>query len=265
MTVYRIDGGDWKTGNHLTIEALSDHSNDGIHTIDYYSIDFLGNKEAEQSATVKIETVPPTTDILLDGETPATLVCPDDDPECESGCYNTRVDVSLDATDDVSGVAYTEYDLTGWPYSRYTEPFSIPGGDYFDLITLRYWSVDNAGNAEWPPNEITFCVSNRIAGMIGDEVRILATLKEIVAFRMRKDFVEILPPIKAVKFEWAYADPVAPKWMALGIDHNVYDARGVEWDTTTVPDGDYYIRLTAMEFPLMQVSLIRSLYWITAI
>ena len=249
MTVYRIDGGDWETGNHLTIEAPSDHNNDGIHTIDYYSVDFLGNEEAEQSATVKIETVPPTTDILLDGETPATVVCPDDDPECESGCYNTRVDVSLDTTDDVSGVAYTEYDLTGWPYSRYTEPFSILGGDYFDLITLRYWSVDNAGNAEWPPNEITFCVSNRIAGMIGEEVRILAALKEIVAFRMRKDFVETLPPIKAVKFEWAYADPVAPKWMALGIDHNVYDARGVEWDTTTVPDGDYYIRLTAMEFP----------------
>jgi hypothetical protein len=53
-TRYRLDGGDWETGNSFVVAAPPDHSNDGVHTIDYYSVDFLGNTEGTKSTTVKI-------------------------------------------------------------------------------------------------------------------------------------------------------------------------------------------------------------------
>ncbi|MGA1863757.1 MAG: hypothetical protein ACMUHX_01715, partial [bacterium] len=42
---YRIDGSDWRTGNHFTISY-------GSHTIEYYSEDFLGNVEQSQAKSV---------------------------------------------------------------------------------------------------------------------------------------------------------------------------------------------------------------------
>jgi hypothetical protein len=254
-TRYRIDNGSLRTGRYVTIEAPSDHSNDGIHRIDYYSIDFLGNPEEPKSATVKIDTVLPCTEILLDGELPAmvvcTCLCPDPDCECECperGCYVDSVIVTLNARDDRSGVDYTEYDLTGtgWPYGRYTGPFPVRGGDILDRKTLGYWSRDNASNEEHHKS-VSFCVSNWKAGQMRDEARILAALEDIVAFRMRKDFAETLPPIKLVKFDYAGPYPTEqPKWTTIAVDYNREDGWGVPWDTTKVPDGDYYIRMTAM-------------------
>ena len=264
-TRYRVDNGRWRTGNHVTIEAPSDHSNDGIHRIDYYSIDFLGNKEAEKNATIGIDTyIPPAaTRVLLDGEPPAmilcTCICPIDEPECECecperGCYSDSVTVSFNATDappltltsiPVSGIDYTEYDLCGWPYERYTGPFPVRGGDLLTRRTLRYWSIDNAGNEEHHKS-VSFCVSNWKAGLMRDEARLLAALEDIVAFRMRKAFAETLP-IKWVQFEAAGPYPTEqPKWTTIGTDYNGDDGWGVIWDTTEVSDGDYYIRMTVM-------------------
>ena len=58
-TYYEIDGGAWTEGTSLSIPAPADHSNDGIHTVSYYSTDNAGNTEATQSCTVKIDTTPP--------------------------------------------------------------------------------------------------------------------------------------------------------------------------------------------------------------
>ena len=272
ITNYRIDGGNWETGNHLTIEAPSDHRNDGIHRIDFYSIDFLGNKEAEKTADIRIDTYPPDTTVLLDGEPPAMVVCIcsclclPDDPECECecpecperGCFNEKVTISFDATDappltlpstPVSGIDYTAYDWGDeWLYNYvYTGPFDVYGGDYIDMRTLRYGSVDNAGNAEWPPKEVTFCVSNWRAGIVRDEIRILAALEEIIAFRMRKSLVDTLPIITNVKLDYAGPYPTEkPDWVTMGVDYNGDNGWGVPFDTSTIPDGDYRIRMTVI-------------------
>jgi len=265
-TRYQVDNGTWETGNHVTIEAPSDHSNDGIHRIDYYSIDFLGNNETEKTATIVIDTyIPPAaTRVFLDGEEQPAMVictcyCPDpDDCECECperGCYVDNVTVSFNATDappstlpsiPVSGIDYTEYDLHGWPYGIYTAPFSVRGGDILDRKNLRYWSWDNAGNEELHKS-VSFCVSNWKAGLMRDKIRILAALEEIIAFRMRKDFVDTLPLIKSVYFEAAGPYPTEqPKWTTIGTDYNGDDGWGVMWDTNELSNGDYYIRMTAM-------------------
>jgi len=53
--------------------------------------------------------------------------------------------VTLTATDDISGIDYTEYSYDGTNWLLYSEPFIIPiEGE----ITIYYRSVDNAGNFE---------------------------------------------------------------------------------------------------------------------
>ena len=52
-TVYRVDGGEWKTGNTFPI------SSDGKHTVEYYSTDAAGN--AEGTKTLEVTVYTPTT------------------------------------------------------------------------------------------------------------------------------------------------------------------------------------------------------------
>ena len=59
-TTYRVDGGGWQGGTSVLIPAPADHSNDGSHSIDYYSVDNVGNTETARHATVTIDTEPPT-------------------------------------------------------------------------------------------------------------------------------------------------------------------------------------------------------------
>jgi len=59
-TSWRLDGGGWHTGTSVVVSAPSDHSNDGPHTIDYYSTDNVGNVETTRHATVTIDTQPPS-------------------------------------------------------------------------------------------------------------------------------------------------------------------------------------------------------------
>ncbi|MDI6916569.1 MAG: right-handed parallel beta-helix repeat-containing protein, partial [Thermoplasmatales archaeon] len=57
---YQIDGTEWVLGTTVTILAPSGHSNDGIHTIYYYSVDNAGNTETPvNTIIVRIDTTPP--------------------------------------------------------------------------------------------------------------------------------------------------------------------------------------------------------------
>jgi hypothetical protein len=266
-TKYRIDGGGWLTGVHFAIEAPSNHSNDGVHAIEYYSVDFLGNTEVTKSTEVRIDTVVPDTDALLDGEPAARvsqagavppsigsatqvvtagsqgiLFYPSGSTPPSRGCYNSPVEVTLTATDDRSGVASTWYDLDGrYPLGfGYTEPFDVSGGDYVDWRTLHYWSEDNAGNVE-PRESVRFCVSNEQAGMTRDKIRILAALEEIVMIQMWEELASALPPIEHVRFERSYG----LEWVWIGTDWDEGDGWSVPWTTTAVDDGNYLVRMIA--------------------
>ena len=60
-TSYRVDGGSFQSGTSISIPAPANHSNDGVHTIEYRTTDDAGNVETLRSATVRIDTTLPTT------------------------------------------------------------------------------------------------------------------------------------------------------------------------------------------------------------
>lgn len=265
-TRYRVDNGSWETAP-LNFTILPDHRSDGIHQIDYYSIDYVGNREAEQHATLKIDTYPPRTTVLLNGELPATTLCwfEGDEWHCrERGCYGKDVTVSFTAIDPtppllslptiaVSGIDRTEYSLDSgpWPNQEYTGPFEVHARDVLVSRTLYYRSVDNASNEE-SFKDVSFCMSNCNWWLwrMREEARILSGLEDIIRFRMRQKFVETLPPITAV--EYAFAPRAYPdKMVAIGVDESGKDGWMVDWDTREVLNGEYLVRQTVLGFPFL--------------
>jgi PKD repeat protein len=109
----------------------------GTSTVKYFSVDKAGNVEAVNSQTIQIDGTPPTT----------TISC--NTTACSTGWYTAAVQVTLAATDVAggSGVAATYYTTNGsaptTSSSRYTGVFTVSA-----TSTVRYFSVDNSGNAE---------------------------------------------------------------------------------------------------------------------
>ena len=59
-TYYKLDGaGTFSEGAQVDVLAPLDHSNDGAHTIKYYSVDKAGNTEGTETCTVMIDTTDP--------------------------------------------------------------------------------------------------------------------------------------------------------------------------------------------------------------
>ncbi len=63
-TYYRLGRfGDLKDGPTVVVPAPKDHSNDGMHTVVFYSVDKVDNLEAPKSVQVGIDTRPPVTTV----------------------------------------------------------------------------------------------------------------------------------------------------------------------------------------------------------
>jgi hypothetical protein len=124
---YTIDGG--ATQNYsgpFTISA------NGIHTVQFWSRDLANNIESQQSRQVKIDATAPSAQATASGTVGL------------NGWYGGPVQVSVSATDALSGVASRNYTLDGGSTQTFTAPFTVsaPG-----THTINYWSVDMAGNA----------------------------------------------------------------------------------------------------------------------
>ena len=92
-TFYKVDGAaTFSEGTSVVIGAPADHSNDGTHTIYYYSKDKAGNDELTKQATVKIDTQAPS--VAYTSASPAANA---------NGWRKVDVTATFTATDTLSG------------------------------------------------------------------------------------------------------------------------------------------------------------------
>jgi hyaluronate lyase len=121
-TFYRLANGTFTEGNSVTI------AEDGVHEIQYYSVDNAGNQESVQTAIVKIDAAAP---IIV--------------PTVSMAVYWTAGgSLNFDISDPVSGIAGKSLQLNGNDVSLpYTfSPLSLTIGDHPVVVT----ATDTAGN-----------------------------------------------------------------------------------------------------------------------
>jgi hypothetical protein len=141
---YRIDNGPWTT--YATPFAIA---GEGSHLVEYRSVDSAGNQEVVRSFTAVVDNTPPVSTI--------NIAMPK--READGVVYiNSSTILVPTATDNISGVAKTEYRLAGKGVESDPLPFSIATeGKYL----IEYWSTDKAGNQE-APRALTVVVNNSL-------------------------------------------------------------------------------------------------------
>jgi hypothetical protein len=99
---------------------------EGTHDVTYFSTDVTGQAEPAQHSTVRIDKTPPTTTASV-------------------ASAGAGIQFTLAATDTLSGVGFTGYQIDGAGEQSYQGPVVVtaPGAH-----TVRIRSVDNAGNSE---------------------------------------------------------------------------------------------------------------------
>ena len=127
-TSYRINDGPVQT--YTTTFPLT---NDGVYNIEYWSVDVAGNTETHKTFIMRIDSTAPHTQAFLSGSAGT------------NGWYGSDVEVSLSATDNVSGVQSTFYRIDDGAIQDYSGPFVISA---LGQHTVEYWSVDNLKNTE---------------------------------------------------------------------------------------------------------------------
>lgn len=126
QTFYSVNGGPTQT--YAGVFAVSGQ---GQHQVSFWSTDWFGNTEAPKNAVIKIDLTAPTTQSSLNG------------PVGGNGYYKGAVQVTLTASDNLSGVAAKYFRVDGGATQTYTSAFTVSGdGNH----AVEYWSVDVAGN-----------------------------------------------------------------------------------------------------------------------
>ncbi len=127
-TMYNLDSTGWTLyTNPFTV------SEDMIHTIQYYSVDTIGNIETVKSAELKIDQEPPLTTHSIWGDIG------------RNGWYRSFDHINFVAIDNTSGVFRTYYKVDSGVWVEYTTPIIF---DTDGTHTFEYYSIDNAGNQE---------------------------------------------------------------------------------------------------------------------
>lgn len=132
-TYYTIDGGDEKNynGKYIPTSQLKD----GEHTLKYYSIDNVGNKEKENTFVFYLDKLAPilASDILGDRFIVKDQIY-----------FSGRTKLKLTAVDNKSGVKEVLFAIDSEDFSAYDQPFYLPSVPGIHII--RYFAIDNMAN-----------------------------------------------------------------------------------------------------------------------
>ncbi|TAE76315.1 MAG: hypothetical protein EAZ85_00135 [Bacteroidetes bacterium] len=138
-TYYELDGDGEKLYPAPRALIPFTYLNDGEHTLTYYSIDKVTNKEEATKVTFYLDKTSPimSADILGDrfivGEGENAKVY-----------FSGRTKLKLTAVDNKSGIKKVLYSVDNEPYKDYDDPFYLP--NKAGLHTIKYYAVDNMDN-----------------------------------------------------------------------------------------------------------------------
>jgi hypothetical protein len=108
---------------------------DGEHTLYYYSVDNVENRESERKVTFYLDKSSPimSADVLGDRFIVGDRIY-----------FSGRTKLKLTAVDNKSGIKQIQYSVDNSEYSDYKEPFYLPSKSGLHIV--RYYAVDNMGN-----------------------------------------------------------------------------------------------------------------------
>ncbi len=132
-TYYSIDNGKDIIYNGRTIPL--NLLKDGEHTLKYYSVDKLGNKEAVQTYAFYLDRTAPITasDVLGDRFIVGDMIY-----------FSGRTKLKLTAVDNKSGVKDVRYSINKSEFEDYEDPFYLPSKQGIHIV--RYYATDNTEN-----------------------------------------------------------------------------------------------------------------------
>lgn len=146
QTWYRVDGGSW-----TLYEGRFKVSTDGQHTVEYYSIDNVGNVETIKSCSFKIDATAPTASITTPQEGYIYIMGRQLFRNPLGGTIIIGgITFEATASDATSGVDYVHFSVDGMDYDDASSPYSVYWHK-FDFLpktyTLTVTPYDVAGNS----------------------------------------------------------------------------------------------------------------------
>ena len=196
-TMYKLNEGTWTTYTESFVVT-----EDGEHTLYYYSVDLAGNVEPTNEADFKIEhdIEPPVTTHEFDGIMG------------DNNWYTSNVVVVLSAEDDSAGVDYTMYKLeddTEW--QEYTGPILVTeDGEH----TIMYFSVDKVGNEETVKGPFDFNIDQTVPTIEltwdDENSKLVADADDATSGVAKVEFYvngEFVGEVTEAPYEWEVSNP----------------------------------------------------------
>jgi len=217
-TTFEIDGGAPQAGTSVHIAAPTDHSGDGAHVITYRSTDAVGNREADKTATVLVDTLPPVTrDDIVAG------------PPAHTDPFRVTLSaVDDNGTLDFSGVAATHYRVDEGPWQTGTSVDVTGDGQH----TVSYYSTDNAGNDEAVRTSQTLTIGTTPPGASSDDAP--------GAWVGHPVTVTITPGARAVRTTWELDGGLSQTGTSVHVDapatHADDGAHTITYRSSTIGD-----------------------------
>lgn len=166
---YAVDNSACKPGTTFNCALYSSPvsiSGQGTHAFYFFSLDIALNYQAQQSLVVNIDTTAPVTAASFSGKSP--------------------VAVTLGASDNLSGVGSTVYQLDGGSLRTYAGPFNVTAAGRH---TITFHSTDVASNVE-ATNSATFSV-------LGKSTTAVTSSPNPSTYRQSVTFVASISPVTA--------------------------------------------------------------------
>lgn len=139
---------------YTKLTAPIDLTEEIVYSIQYYSVDNVGNVEIPKRIYIKLDLTKPATELTVE-------------PDLYNSIVSPRSKIILEAKDDNSKISKTVFSINGGTFYNYHKPVVISGlseGEH----TIEYYSIDNVGNEE-NKKQYTFYL-DKTAPIIVDEL-----------------------------------------------------------------------------------------------